>query len=570
MAKKKKNAGNLFPAEQRQGTLDRQAPARIDRARKAYAFPFGAYSKNGTEPLRNIDKAKPKELNSSDWEQFDPVGSGVFMPTKGGHSDGVPILAISDGVIVHIGKIGNGSYSASYGNNNIVLKLDNPIKVNGKKYPYVFYGGCKKSDLFTSNDNPVRTAQVGVRVSKSEQIALSGKLGGKGSGLVIGLSAHKNGDPRGASIDVTKTLYDAMNAFLQSVDVETGFIPNTAAGYNAPVDPAINQPESGGNPLDNPGSIATAAAFSSYFQMPGMMETAEAIALTGRRSLMNDKPLLPFVEQIAGASLRSFMSMPNGNFYAFYPDYFGGLGRTAYWVINDVEILSGKIDLSDDNLATHVFVVGDTSASKDSPLGYGTVDWIDRINSAGVINVVNAFMADFLNGPPDDAKSDIADSTKPSLANKDAAINFLKKYGARPYYEEVPAVRSPIYETFLAYQRFCLLWASQFKTSFEFTFMPELFPGGLVELGDHGIQCYVEQVVHNGSYEEGFTTVATLSAPSAIKNDKTGKPVDPDRSWVHGGMIRAFQFDPNNPPGHPAHAYDATPSRPAPKKKGKK
>lgn len=305
-----------------------------------------------------------------------------------------------------------------------------------------------------------------------------------------------------------------------------------------------------------PGEIATAAAFSTYFQMPSLMETEEAMMLTGRRSLLNDKPLLPFVQQIAAGSLRSIMSLPNGDFYAFYPDYFGGLGKTPYWVIRDIEIISGKIDLSDDQLVTHMYVVGDTQPAQGNPLGYGSIDWIDKINTAGVVNVFNAFMADFVNGPESTSKAtateDAMASNRPSLANKIDAIKFLRKYGARPKYEEAPAVRSPIYETFVAYQKFCLAWAKQFQTTFEFTFMPELYPGGLVEFPDHGLQCYIERVVHSGSYETGFTTIAELSAPAAIR-DKSGNPVDPNKSWVHAGMIRAW---PGAPAGEVSGGYD--------------
>jgi hypothetical protein len=554
MAKKKKTRAQI----NHEGTLKRAPQQRITIANQKYVFPFGAYGSNGPEPLKEYGGTTPQELSASRWQRFDPAASGIFIPVQQGRADGVPVLAIGDGKIVKTGTIGDTPYGREYGNHNVVIELDDPIKINGKKYPYVFYGGCQGGA-----ESPL--TKTGNRISKSQLIGISGRPGSK-SGLVIGLSSKSNGDPRGADVATTDKLYDALYSFLQSVDKATGFIPQSSAGYDSPIDNAIPQPTANnGNPLDNPGSIATAAAFSSYFQMPGLMETREAIALTGRRSLMNDQPLLPWIEQIAGASLRSFMSMPNGNFYAFYPDYFGGLGRTAYWVINDVEIISGKIDLSDDALATHVFVVGDTTPAEG---GFGHVDFIDKINSAGVVNVYNAFMADFLNGPAEGTQSTMVDSTKPSLANKDAAINFLKKYGARPIVEEVPAIRSPIYETFLAYQRFCLLWAGQFKTAFEFTFMPELYPGGLVELEGHGIQCYVDQVVHSGSYESGFTTTATLSAPAATKDSTTGKPVDPDRSWVHSGMIRAFQFDPNTPPSHPAQAYDASTPRPAPRSTG--
>jgi hypothetical protein len=294
------------------------------------------------------------------------------------------------------------------------------------------------------------------------------------------------------------------------------------------------------------GSIAKAAAFSTFFQMPGIFDTAESQALTGQRSLMNDQPLMPFIEQLCGACLRQFMSTPSGDFFAFYPDYFGGLGKTAYWLIDDIEIINGSIELSDENLYTHVYVVGDI-AGPPATAGMGgdnQVNMLDRISTGGVVTVFNAFMADFLNGTDQPAGIKV-DSTKyPTLAEKSKAIAFLQKYGARPYYEPQVTVRAPIYESFLAYQKFCLSWAEQFKTSFEFTFMPELFPGGIVAFPEHGLQCYVASVSHNCSYETGFTTTAELMAPSAYKG-ADGEAIDPDKSWVHAGMIRSWPVDKN-------------------------
>jgi len=282
--------------------------------------------------------------------------------------------------------------------------------------------------------------------------------------------------------------------------------------------------------------IAKGAAFSTILSFPSAVNSVESNALTGQRSMLNDEPLFPFIEQICGASLRNFMSMPDGKFYAFYPDYFGGFHRQPYWNISDIEIISGKIDLSDDNLATHVFVVGDTQGGEGAGYGFGTIDYVDEMNTTGVINIFNAFQTGFLNGKPSDGKSKDPGNKSPDELDKEGAINFLKKYGARKYMEPVAAVRSPIYETFLAFQRFCLLWAKQFVTSFEFTFMPELFPGGIVAFPEHGLQCYVEEVVHSGSYQDGFTTVAQLSAPSALRDADQGS----DKDWIHSGMIRAF------------------------------
>ncbi len=69
--------------------------------------------------------------------------------------------------------------------------------------------------------------------------------------------------------------------------------------------------------------------------------------------------------------------------------------------------------------------------------------------------------------------------------------------------------------------------------------MPELFPGSLIELEDHGIQCYVESVSHNCSYTGGFTTSVVLSAPASTEKRKKGEK-DP----VKQGMIRAGIFGP--------------------------
>jgi hypothetical protein len=284
-------------------------------------------------------------------------------------------------------------------------------------------------------------------------------------------------------------------------------------------------------------TASKAAAISTFIQLPGLLGELESEALKGQRSLMNDTPLLPFIEELTTASLRNFTSMPDGSFYAFIPDYFGGLtNRQAYWEIDDVEIIDGSIDLSDDALATHVYVVGDTDPLQG-------ITYIQKSQTSGVVTVFNAFMADFITGindPKLSAKQASKEEEKgyehrveneASLANRQKALDFLQKYGARPYFEEAPMIRSHYFEMFLAYQRFCLLWSKQFEAQFELTFMPELFPGGLVKFTDYGIQCYIQEVSHRGNYTSGFTTSVALTAPSALPQE--------GRKGVSAGMVRA-------------------------------
>lgn len=294
----------------------------------------------------------------------------------------------------------------------------------------------------------------------------------------------------------------------------------------------IENPEgvTSGVDLQTVEAAAKAAAFSTYLELPGVLESAESMALKGERSLMNDEPLMGLIEQLCQGSLRRFQSMPNGNFYAFYPDYFGGMNhRTPYWEIYDIEILGGEIELSDDALATHVYTVGDNMGLYDG------INELDKSSSAGVVTLFQAMACNFITGLGKDPKFD--PNKHEALDDKERVIAFLKKYGTRPYYEESPMVRSGFYEMFLAFQRFCLLWSQQFLTKFEFTYMPELFPGGLISLPDHGLQLFVEEVSHDFDYEDGFTTTAMLTAPVALKGGPKG---------VHEGMIRASVLVPPN------------------------
>jgi hypothetical protein len=249
----------------------------------------------------------------------------------------------------------------------------------------------------------------------------------------------------------------------------------------------------GGANLEDVFTAAKATAFAVELQFPGEQDRVEAVGLQGQKSMLNDKPLFDFVEQLAGACMREFMSLPNGDFYAFYPNYFGTFeSRDPYWNIYDLELLEGGIELNDDTLATHVYVVGDTI------MGDG-VTMFERATAAGTVTIYNVAQTGFDAAKEADKgeKKDEKDDPKALNFNETTqVIDFLAKYGARPYYEEAPNVRSQFYEAFLAYQRFQLLWASQFDSQFKFTFMPELYPSGIVAFPDHDIQCYVQEVTH--------------------------------------------------------------------------
>ena len=260
--------------------------------------------------------------------------------------------------------------------------------------------------------------------------------------------------------------------------------------------------------------IATAAAFAYNLEYPTWQETIEAEALTGQKSYLNDKPLIDFIKQICSACMRSYMSLPDGRFYAFFPDYFGTFHpeRPPYWEIDDVEVIDGNIHLSDEDLATHVYVVGDTGMGSGGAVLY-EIDVVDKLNTAGVVTVFNAFETNWLLSQ---------NGGKGKIPLFKDATNFMQRYGVRPYYKESPMIRSRYFEAFSAFQTFMLMWSRQFLTEFQFTFMPELYPGGRVAFKDHDLVCYIDSVQHHFDYESGFSSFAQLSAPSALDTNNDG------------------------------------------------
>jgi murein DD-endopeptidase MepM/ murein hydrolase activator NlpD len=417
--------------------------------------------------------------------------AGVDMPASFGQT----IYSITDGVVV---------YAGSWGSEGQLTVIRSTQKVNN--YPdgiRIGYGHMSALSL-----------------SKGDEVSAGDPIGKAGHGSNgqnhLHLWIRQDDQPTNGTMDPTPLAKAA------------------AAGEQPSGGPGSSTPSGGGtNDPTDVTNFGGAQAFASTFNFPTLMESIEAEALQGEKSLMNDKPLMPFIQQLCEASLREFQSMPDGSFFAFYPDYFGEMyHRPPYWNIDDIEILDGKVELSDDSLTTHYYVVGDTS-------GIGN-EQMNRLLSAGVVTVFNAFMTGaMLTQDQKSAKEEKKGKEKgPSdlLLSADEAAAFLNRYGARPQVDTLPMIRHPYFEMFLAYQRFMLAWSKQFSTPFSFTFMPELYPGGKVGFPDHSLQMYIEEVTHTFDYTSGFTTTATLSAPSVY----AGKGAKIEASNLPPRMVKAI------------------------------
>lgn len=250
-----------------------------------------------------------------------------------------------------------------------------------------------------------------------------------------------------------------------------------------------------------------------------IVPSVESGLLTGARALLNDTPIWNSIKRLTEASMRSFMSAPNGDFIAWFPDYFGHYGMASKIIVRDIE-LAGQgftIQWSDDNLVTHQFVVGAMNGYNwggSSP--GGTIDYTDRLATMGIATVEFTELMEALFNAGPGSSSD----RKNFFINAEA---ILQRFGARVNYQEVNTLTGPEAEFWYAVHLLQKSWASQFSSRVELSFMPEIYPGMLLSLETFKFQAYVEQVTHSWSMTDksgGFSTTVRVIAPSTT--DRSG------------------------------------------------
>lgn len=219
----------------------------------------------------------------------------------------------------------------------------------------------------------------------------------------------------------------------------------------------------------------------SYMFDPGTFLNDTAMmwgGITGHKDFIDAQPLMQMAQAVCRASLRNFQSAPNGDFVAYYPDYFGIDGKPAAMRLEDIELKDLHINRSDDQLTTHVYVAG--SGQFVGQLDQ-TMAWLD---TAGTATVEDEWLFSKLRH--------VGLGDYDTLTGKD----MMRKFGVRPYQFSASLAGTHELEFLLACQIFMEKWAAQYETQASFTFMPELFPGMRVVVGDHKLQVYVSEVTH--------------------------------------------------------------------------
>jgi cell wall-associated NlpC family hydrolase len=246
----------------------------------------------------------------------------------------------------------------------------------------------------------------------------------------------------------------------------------------------------------------------------------------GHKDFIDAQPLLQMVQAVAGASLRNFQSAPNGDLMFYYPDYFGLEGKPAVVQLEDIELKDVHINVSDDQLATHVYVAGDYTMLGQSDQ---VQSWLD---TAGTATVEDEWLFQRLR------KVGLGEYLPTS------GQDIMRRFGVRPIQRTMTMAGSHELEFMLACQIFMEKWAAQYETRCSFTFMPELLPGMRIKFGDHNLQVYVTEVVHDCDFTNGFTTSATICAPTTLNNKQLMATTDTGNSEpVAAGIFS--RFNPN-------------------------
>lgn len=247
------------------------------------------------------------------------------------------------------------------------------------------------------------------------------------------------------------------------------------------------------------------SVFSFMFYYPGL--DFESDALLGTRAWINDVPLLDFIKKVAGASQRDFMSAPNGDFIAFFPDRLGQYTNFPSLQVRDIEVVDFKAVVNDQSLTTHYISFGDMLVPT-GPENHSNL--LDSFLTGAMLTVEQPDVLKYLLGLPSDEAADFGSQ-------------LVQMFGIRPKVEQSYYIRNRAYNFAVALHKFQEMWANQWRFLADFTFLPEIYPGMRIELVDrepNPMAVYVESVTHFGNRTSGFTTSVVVSTPTILQNGK--------------------------------------------------
>lgn len=342
-----------------------------------------------------------------------------------------------------------------------------------------------------------------------------------GNGYSAG--AHTNSLPLAKQVSIVKANGFSDGGLLPGVNYATAATTAEAAkkiqrvlGYSTSTsDPNQFLPDGEEVVTGGPGSAEDATGedvFNALINVYtwGYQPDPAGWALAGPRAMMNDQPILPFIGNLMKASQRDYCAAPNGDFMAWFPDFFDLWGTSAKMDIRSIELMDFTVTWSDQQIVTHQYVVG-------VPIGVNTV-----INTDGTSTPTQEGGLNWQLTTAGIATMDFPQIFR-ALFGQDASQQFLDEYlgrfGGRPNTVTIPTIKQGRPEFFMALYLFMRRWADQFHAEIPMTFMPELWPGMIIRLPEFNFQAYATEIKHTFAFGKGgyFRTSAAVIAPARIR-----------------------------------------------------
>jgi murein DD-endopeptidase MepM/ murein hydrolase activator NlpD len=358
-----------------------------------------------------------------------------------------------------------------------------------------------------------------VSVSEGQKVTTGTKLGevgdtGRSFGDHLHLEVRSAPYRYGNDVDPAKFITDGMWSSTAS-DGTTGGAGTTGGITDGWTDPPPASELPGYNPNDPIDALFGDAPWYPIFDATSS-QSVLANALTGVRTMLNDQPLLPYIKNLFSSTMRSFCSAPNGDLIGWFPDYYGLWGTAGKLRVEPIEIQDFNVIWSDDHFVTHQFTQTGETAGLDLSNGGVYTNFVQEAllptTTLGVANIDSPdMMAGLFGIKPKDA---------PGFAQW-----VYKRFGARPDFQMMDGLVGPKAEFFSAVYMFMRQWAYQYNSDIPMTWMPEAWPGLLLQAPAFDFQAYITTVTHSFSFGEGgrFDTMVNIAAPAYMPRGEADK-----------------------------------------------
>lgn len=236
-------------------------------------------------------------------------------------------------------------------------------------------------------------------------------------------------------------------------------------------------------------------------------------------NMANDKPAIDYVDSCCKASMRAYMSLPDGSFAAFVPDWFGKMfPDSKYHNVIDIprhEVIKFKADFDKSSYVSHLFLT--TNEALPDPYGLGITsglnDLMKLLTSSGTVTMQyqGANLLKLM-----DISSTGLDQNDPDALNK-----LMQRWGVSVKRESDEYIQNAQLTAISALYRFLQYWANCFTSTMQLTFRPEIMPGLRLHFADAGVTLYVKSVQHSWNATSGGTTNVTVVSP-VTDQDRAG------------------------------------------------